>query len=599
MSVLDKINTPIDIKKLNREEMPILAEELREKIISTIETNGGHLASNLGIVETTIALCKVFDFPNDKLLFDVGHQCYPYKILTGRKEEFSTIRTSGGIAGFPDREESEFDSYVAGHAGNSIGAGLGKCIARDKNNDDYFVIDVVGDGAFTNGINLEALTADSIKPKKYIIILNDNGMSISQNTNGFYQFLSNRTIAKKYVNSKKRVKRIFGNSFVARFLRSSKNLIRRLFKFSDIFETFGLKYVGVYDGNNIDSMIKVLERVKDYASSEAVLIHIRTKKGKGYTSAEEHADDYHGVGANMIIKNGAFSKCVGQTINSLIEKDNKIVAITAGMSKGTGLDVVKENHIDNFIDVGIAEEYAVNLAGGMASEGLKPFVCIYSTFLQRAYDVILHDICLQKLPVVFCVDRAGFCGTDGKTHQGLFDLSFLSHLPNIKIYSPKNTSELSQMITYAVNDKCPTIIRYPNENDVLENLKSEFNGKWEVVKEGETVTILAVGVRMNNLAMQVAKNCNKDVSVINASVIKPLDTEMLDKIANTKIITLEENALIGGFGSLVSEYYKAKKITVNIKSYGVKDEFISHSTITEQMNICGITQESIINEIEK
>lgn len=597
MSVLEKINSPLDVKKLNRDELPILACDIREKIIETINTNGGHLASNLGIVETTIALCKVFDFPKDKLLFDVGHQCYSYKLLTGRNKDFSTIRTNGGLSGFPDREESEYDSFIAGHAGNSIGASLGKCFARDNIGDDYFVIDIVGDGALANGVNLEALMADSKKPKKYIVILNDNGMSISRNTNGFYQFMSNRTLGQRYVKNKKRIKRLAGKKLTVA-LGKIKNFIKRIFKANDYFENFGFKYVGVYDGNNIETMVNLLEKVKKYAEDEAVLIHIKTKKGKGCCFAEEHSDDYHGVGANMSIKNGDFSKCVGETVNELIEKDKRIVAITAGMSGGTGLNVVKDKNPNNFYDVGIAEEYAVNLSAGMCSEGLKPIVCIYSTFLQRAYDQILHDVCLQNLPVVFCVDRAGLCGADGKTHQGVFDLSFLSHLPNLKIYSPKSVCELKQMIEYASRGSSPVVIRYPNEKDICDTACT-FDEKWEIVKEGKDATILAVGVRMNDLANKIAESSKKSVGVVNARVVKPLDSELLDSIKDTHIITLEENALISGFGSLVNEYYMTKKMTVKISSYGVPDSFIKNATVKEQLDFCSLNKDKIVEDIEK
>ena len=595
MSVLDKITSPNEVKKLNNEECLVLAQEIRDLIMTTVKANGGHLSSNLGIVDTTIALCRVFDFSVDKLLFDVGHQCYPYKILTGRKDNFKSIRKTDGISGFPDREESEYDSFIAGHAGNSLGASLGKCFARDKNNQDYYVIDIVGDASLSNGLNLEALSAQREKPKKLIVILNDNGMSIAKNTSGFYQFLSNATIGEHYVKSKGVVRKIFGNSLFARFLRRIKNFFKRLFKFSNIFEAFGFKYVGVYDGNDIKLMTKLLYKVKKYAENDAVLIHIKTKKGKGFSEAESHADSYHGVGKNMQVSNGVFSKCVGETINELIKENSKVIAITAGMASGTGLDAVQNKNPQNFFDVGIAEEYAVNFAAGMASEGIKPVVCIYSTFIQRAYDEILHDVCIQNLPVVFCLDRAGLVGYDGKTHQGVFDISLLSHIPNITIYAPKNTNELKQMLKCALSKNSPIVIRYPNENDICPD-EDVFDEKWQKDGEGD-ITILAVGPRMNALAKTIKEKSNKNISVINARVIKPLDENILNSI-NGDIITLEEGSLISGFNTLIKDYFISKNKTVRIKSYGVPDEFIKNADISYQLQKCGISEKEILDYIE-
>lgn len=596
MSLLENIKNQTDVKKLNDEQSQILSEEIRKNIIDTVKENGGHLASNLGIVETTVALCRVFDFKKDKIIFDVGHQCYPYKMLTGRFNNFSTIRKKEGLSGFPDREESDYDSFISGHAGTSIGAGLGKCLARDKNGDNYFVVDIVGDGALANGLNLEALTSNNEKPKKYIVILNDNGMSISKNHNGFYRLISEKRIADKYVKRKNRIKKFFGESFVTRFLRKLRNTIKRILKLQNIFESFGFKYVGVFDGNDVVEMTRLLEQVKRYAESEAVLLHINTKKGKGFLEAEKHADSYHGVGANMTLKTGAFSTAIGETINEIIKNDKSVYAITAGMATGTGLKVVENENKNNFIDVGIAEEYAVNLSAGMASEGLKPIVCIYSTFMQRAYDQILHDVCIQNLPVVFCIDRAGLVGSDGKTHQGVFDISFLIHLPNIKIFAPKNTLELKEMLKLSLTENCPVAIRYPNEKDLCEEHYA-FDGKWERVTSGKEITVLAVGPRMNYLAKKIKEQV--DAEIINARVIKPLDFEMLDSIENNKIITLEENSIIGGFGSLVSAYFNQKNNAKNVKTFGVPDRFIKNASVDEQLEDCGLSLQKILDVIKK
>ena len=428
MDVLSGINIPADIKKLNIEQLKGLAEEIRAEILAVTSKNGGHLASNLGIVETTIALHYVFDLPNDKLIFDVGHQCYAHKLLSGRKDNFSSIRTSGGLSGFPDREESEYDPFTVGHAGTSIAAGLGYCSARDSKGDNYYVIDVVGDGAVVNGLNQEALTLSGNKPKNYIVILNDNGMSISKNRNGFYRFLSKHTTKRGYLSGKRAIKKIFGTSFITSGLIKFRDFLKRVFNKSGYFENHGFKYVGVIDGNDLVAMISILNRIKEVSKEKAVFLHVKTTKGKGYEQAEEHADLYHGVGTNLKNENGEFSTVLGNTINQLIKKDGSIVAITAGMKDGTGLSLVEKENPSNFYDVGIAEELAVTMAAGMAAGGLKPIVAVYSTFMQRAYDQIVHDVCLQNLPVVFCLDRAGLVGKDGKTHQGVFDLSYLSHV---------------------------------------------------------------------------------------------------------------------------------------------------------------------------
>ncbi len=595
MSLLENIKTQEELKNINNEQSISLCEEIRKTIIDTVNKNGGHLSSNLGIVETTVALCRVFDFKKDKLIFDVGHQCYPYKLLTERFDRFFTIREKDGLSGFPDRDESEYDSFIAGHAGTSIGAGIGKCIARDNLKEDYYVVDIVGDGSISNGLNLEALTSKNTKPKKYIVILNDNGMSISKNINGFYRFISEKRLKDSYVKNKERVKKIFKESFVTRFLRKVRNFLKRILKLQNPFESFGFKYFGVFDGNDVNELTRVLEKVKNYSDRKAVLLHIKTKKGKGFLEAEQQSDNYHGVGTNMSQKTGAFSNCLGETLKDIIDKDKKVYAITAGMCKGTGLTPIEKEYPDNFIDVGIAEEFAVNLSAGMASEGLKPIVCIYSTFMQRVYDQVLHDICIQDLPVVFCVDRAGLVGNDGKTHQGVFDISFLSHLPNIKIYAPKNTKEFKGMLYSALQENHPVIIRYPNEKDICES-GCDFDGKWERVSSGKEATVLAVGPRMNDLANKIKEKC--DVEIINARTIKPLDKDMLNSIENKKIITLEENSLIGGFGSLIVDYFKEKNNTVSIKKYGVPDKFIKNASIDEQLIECGLTVENIINGIK-
>ncbi len=595
MAILDGIKNSSDIKKLNIDELKTLSEELRKKIIATTKNNGGHLSSNLGVIETTLAIHYVFDLPKDKLIFDVGHQCYAHKLLSGRKDGFDKIRTDEGISGFPSREESEFDIFTTGHAGASISSSLGLLEARNRQNEDYCVIDVVGDGSIVNGLNLEAITASEEKPKNFIVILNDNEMSISKNVNGFYKIISKGTAKQSYLKKKDVFKKIFGESFITRFLRKIRNGIKRaLNKNGFLFEKFGFKYVGVIDGNDIEELVKVLTRIKDFSKDKAVLLHVKTKKGKGMESAEEHSDYYHGVGKDFKTSEGVFGKTLGNTLADKIEKDKKIVAIAAAMKDGTGLKTVEEKFPNNFIDVGIAEEFAVTEAAGMAAGGLKPFVCIYSTFLQRSFDQILHDVCLSSLPVTFCIDRAGLVGADGKTHQGVFDLSYLLPLPNMKIFAPATSSDLKLMIDYALSANSPIAIRYPNISEEVTDIKSVGDvTKWQEIVAGDMAVILAVGPRMLKIALGVSEKI-KGVGVVNARTVKPLDADILNSISDKVVITLEENAFIGGFGEYVKSFYSDQSTGTKVLSYGVKDEFIKHGSIKNQLIKNGLCEEEII-----
>ena len=596
MNILDGIKNSSDVKRLSLKEKTELAGEIRDKILKTCSENGGHLSSNLGIVETTLALYSVFDFPKDKIIFDVGHQCYAHKMLSGRNAGFSAIRTDGGISGFPDREESEYDCFGAGHAGTSIAAGLGFCAARDALGEDFYVVDVVGDGAFVNGLNLEALTSSQKKPKKLIVILNDNGMSISKNRNGIYTFLSKKSTKKGYLKSKSALKRVFGESFVTRFLRKVRGFIKRIFNGVNVLEQFGFKYVGVVNGNDLKSLTEILEGVKNVAKDKAVFLHIKTVKGKGVKRAEERADLYHGVGKSLSCGGGEFSAAVGQTLNEIIEKDPRVIALTAGMKDGTGLAAVEKAHPDNFIDVGIAEEFAVTFAAGMAAGGLKPVVCVYSTFLQRAYDEILHDVCIQKLPVVFCVDRAGLVGADGKTHQGVFDLSFLSHLPGMTILAPSCVNDLKAALKYAFSLGSPVAIRYPKESSAKEREVAPYEETlWERLKTGEKYNILAVGPDMLALAEEFAKN-HDGAGVISARTVKPLDEKTLAEISELPIIAIEENSVIGGFGDAVrravSRLFGGKPKN-RIITLGVKDAFTRHGSAERQREENGLCEKQL------
>ena len=597
MSVLDKMTDNRDLKKLDKASLKTLSEEIRKEIFKVTKQNGGHLASNLGAVELSVAIHYVFDLPKDKLLFDVGHQCYAHKILSGRKQNFDKIRTEDGPSGFPNSNESEFDPFTVGHAGTCLSASIGIAKARDLTSQDYSVIGIVGDGAITNGLNLEALTATENKPKNLLIILNDNGMSISKNANGFYKIISRGTTKPSYLKSKRAFKKIFKESFVTRFFRSLKKWIKHLFNKNDYFENFGFKYVGVIDGNDVNEMVKVLTRVKEVIKYTPVLLHVKTTKGKGYFEAENNADAYHGVSKDFCSKQSLFSDALGETVNELIKNDNSIVAITAAMKDGTGLKTVEENYPNNFIDVGICEEYAVTLAGGIAVGGGKPIVAVYSTFMQRAYDQILHDVCMQNLPVIFCIDRAGFVGADGKTHQGLFDLSFLSHMPNITIFAPSTVEEFKQILMHATKMNSPVAIRYPC---VQECLTREYyplaEGLWEKVRDGENYAVLAVGPRMVELGLQLFDKLD-GVSVYSARTIKPLDEKVLESIKDKTIITLEENALIGGFGDSVKRYYAKLNQTVKIYSYGAEDKFTNHGKIDTQLKLNGLSVESVLNDL--
>ncbi|MBR0188908.1 MAG: 1-deoxy-D-xylulose-5-phosphate synthase [Clostridia bacterium] len=587
--ILQGISGPSDVKKLNFTELALLADEMREEMISAINDNGGHLSSNLGVLETTVALYKTFDFPKDKLIFDVGHQCYAHKMLSGRREKLQSIRTKGGLAGFPDCSESEYDPFTTGHAGNSIALGLGLCTARDRNNEDYYVVTVVGDGAFVNGLNLEAINATETKPKRFIVILNDNGMSISKNRNGFYHFISRATIKKGYVKNKNVIKKIFGNSAVTAVFRGVRNFFKRVINKSEYFDRFGFKYVGIVDGNDIKKTATILERVKQASNYKAIFLHIKTTKGKGLKNAEDHSDLYHSVGKNLKC-GGNNELCLGNILSDLIEKDDKIVAITAGMKDGTGLSCLEKRCPDHLFDVGIAEEYAVTFAAGLAKGGLKPVVAVYSTFLQRAYDEIVHDVCLQNLPVVFCVDRAGFVGEDGKTHQGLFDLSYTTHIPNMTVLAPMGKAELKSAIEYAFGLSAPVWIRY-SKSSVDIPAYDYKDKRWQTLKGGTDITVFTVGGAAARLALEFAEKYDKSVKVVAARVVKPLDEKILLE-TKTPVITVEENAVIGGFGSMVATFL-ANNNPLSVYTLGVKDEFVGHGSVKEQLEDNGFTTENL------
>lgn len=596
MSILEQISNGGDIKQLNIKQLTSLAEELREKIINGAYLNGGHLASNLGVIELTVALHYVFDFAKDKIIFDVGHQCYAHKILSGRLNGFDSIRKENGISGFPNVDESGYDAYSSGHAGTAIGAGLGYCAARDRLGESYEVVSVVGDASFLNGVSSESLMTADKKPNDFIVVLNDNGMSISKNSSGMYRALSKMTTKSRYEKFKRGVRHVFGNSFVTRVLTSIRDFAKKILGGNTYLDSLGLKYVGVIDGHDMKELVKTLTIVKN--ARQPVLLHVNTKKGKGYKNAEEEAERYHGVGKYFAQSENAFSSALGEILSEAVEKDNKIHAITAAMADGTGLSRFAKGHPENFTDVGISEEYAVTLAAGMALGGLKPVVCIYSTFLQRAYDQILEDVCLQNLGVVFCIDRAGVVGSDGQTHQGVFDLSYLRHMPNMTIFAPKDTAEMQKMLAVALAKSSPVAIRYPNGKNFTFKQTDVPVEKWETLVDGDGVVALAVGGRTLDIALKAAEKVN-GLCVVNARTVKPLDAEFLDKIKDRVVITLEDNVESGGFGSAVAEYFTSKGYKTNLKIMALKQGIIKQAGVERQLELNGLSVESLLDAIKE
>lgn len=591
--LLDTVKTPADVKKLNIKQLEALADEIRNRVVDVVGKNGGHLASNLGVAELIVALYYSFDFPKDKLIFDVGHQCYAHKILSGRNEMFDTLRQENGLNGFPDISESEFDAFGAGHAGSSLSACLGYCAARDAIGEDYYVIDVVGDASLFNGENLEAITSSDVKPKKFIVIVNDNGMSISKNDNGLYKIMSTVTTRKTYGKVMDFFSRTIGESFIGKGLKKFKNWIKRSLNGLSVIDSLGFKYVGIFNGNKMSELIRILKNVKN--SDRGVILHLRTVKGKGLADAEKHAEIYHGVGKNFKSSKCTFSDSVGKLLIEEAENDPKLTAVCAGMKDGTGLKDFAAAYPDRFFDVGIAEEHAVTFAAGQAIGGLKPVVCIYSTFLQRSYDQIMQDVCIQNLPVIFMIDRAGAVGNDGATHQGLFDISYLRMLPNMKIFSPKDTVELKTIFEYCKKLSSPCAIRYPNGSncDFEKHLPLE-SSLWEYYGDTEKNIVLCVGARTLAVAEKAKNLTDKKFTIVNCRSVKPLDEKFLSSLDGKNVITLEENVLSGGFGSSVAEFFANKNINAKLHIIAFPDKFIRHAETARQLETAGLTAENIV-----
>ncbi|MCX7884401.1 MAG: 1-deoxy-D-xylulose-5-phosphate synthase [Caloramator sp.] len=595
MSLLDDINWPSDIKKLKIDELYKLSDEIRSFLIQSVSKTGGHLASNLGVVELTIALHRVFNMPTDKIIWDVGHQSYVHKMLTGRKNKFNTLRKYGGLSGFPKPAESPYDVFAAGHSSTSISAALGMAKARDLKNENYNVVAVIGDGALTGGLALEGLNEAGISNTKIIVVLNDNEMSISQNVGSIAAYLSKIRTDPAYLTFKDDLEMILkkipavGNNLYKGAERLKESL-KYLVVQGMLFEEFGFTYLGPIDGHDIQKVSEVLERAKH--KKGPVLVHVVTKKGKGYCFAEESPEIFHGVGPfevetgeNISLGRLTYSKAFGEEIVKAAENISNIVAITAAMPDGTGLNEFKKRFPERFFDVGIAEQHAVTFAAGLAASGLKPIFAVYSTFLQRAYDQIIHDVCLQNLPVMFAIDRAGIVGEDGETHQGVFDIAYLRSIPNITILSPKDIIEFKNMLRWCFKYEKPVAIRYPRGGDININFSTYdeiIKGKWEVISDGNDIAILSVGrmVQFSYGVLNRLKNNNINATLINCRFIKPIDTIMLDKILQKfKIVfTIEDGLITGGFGSGVLEYAMDKKYNCRIIRLGFPDEFIPHGS---------------------
>ena len=618
--VLEKIFSPDDLKKLTISELKKLSLEIRELIINTVAANGGHLASSLGVVELAIAVHRVFNSPEDKIIWDVGHQAYAHKILTGRKDVFGSLRTFQGISGFPRREESRYDAFSTGHASTSISAALGMAIARDMSKESYKIAAIIGDGSISGGLAFEALNHAGYLGKNMLVILNSNEMSISPTVGALSKYLNKILTAPIYNRFRKDVQELLakvpriGNT-VADLAQRVEEGVKNVLVHGVLFEDLGLRYIGPVDGHDLPLLIETLKRVQSL--NGPILLHVITKKGYGYKPAEQHPDMFHGLGQFDVAtgqpkktQNGqglTFSEVFGKTMIELAASNPKIFAITAAMEDGTGLSEFKEIFPARLLDVGIAEEHAVTLAGGMAASGLLPVVAVYSTFLQRAYDQILHDVCLPNLPVVFCLDRAGLVGEDGATHHGVFDMAYLRHMPNMTICAPKNSLELKEMLALGINANAPFAIRYPRgkvteSSSIEENSARVEIGRAEIIREGSDACIIACG-SMTRTALEAAAILDKEfsISVINARFIKPLDAETIIAAAEKtgKIITIEEHVLAGGFGSAVCELLIQHQIKARITILGLPDTFVEHGETSLLLKKYKLDVDGIVERIRE
>lgn len=613
--LLEKIQKENDIKQLKPEELEKLAEEIRQFLVEKISVTGGHLASNLGVVELTMALHLAFELPQDKMIWDVGHQSYTHKILTGRRAGFDDLRKYGGMSGFPKRKESECDAFDTGHSSTSISAGLGYVAARDIKGEEHSVISIIGDGAMTGGMAYEALNNASRLKSNFIIVLNDNNMSISENVGGMSRYLNGLRTAEAYTGLKKGVEDtlmkipVQGEKILYQ-MKKTKSGLKQLFVPGMFFEDMGITYLGPVDGHDIRKLYKTFQEAKRV--DHAVLVHVLTKKGKGYGPAEENPSRFHGI-VPFDIETGeakeksskdSYTDIFSKVFCDIAKQNDAVVGITAAMADGTGLARFARMFPDRFFDVGIAEEHALTFAAGLAAGGLKPVVAVYSSFLQRAFDQAIHDVCLQNLPVMIAVDRAGLVGSDGETHQGLFDLSFLNMIPNMTILSPKNRWEMADMVRFCADFQYPVALRYPR-GTAYEGL-SAFRtpivyGKSEILYEEEDIAVIFVG-HMAELAVQVRdrlKEIGYHCSLINARFVKPLDTEMLEALTKDHrlFVTIEENVLSGGFGEQVLHYVSRAKLDVGVRCIGIPDDYVEHGNVDLLRREVGLDAETIVKQI--
>lgn len=615
--MLEKIQKPNDIKKIPADQLPALAEEIREFIIESLSKTGGHLASNLGVVELTIAMHRVFDLPKDELIWDVGHQSYTHKILTGRKDGFETLRREGGISGFPKRSESDCDVFDTGHSSTSISAGVGYVRARELKKENYSVVSIIGDGALTGGMAYEALNNAASLKSNFIIVLNDNEMSITENVGGMSSYLSGLRTASAYTGFKmdvtKALNRIPGiGPGMVDAMRKTKSSIKQIIIPGMLFEDMGLTYLGPVDGHNIPQLIKTFQEAKRFEGP--ILVHVLTQKGRGYEPAMRHPARFHGAGP-FDVKTGlpvgksnpTYTDVFSTVMRKMGDRRKDVAAVTAAMMTGVGLKRFSNMFPDRCFDVGIAEEHAVTFAAALSLGGITPVVAIYSSFLQRAYDQIMHDVCMQNLHVVFAIDRAGLVGYDGETHHGIFDLSYLGSMPNMTILAPKNLWELSDMIKFAVDYDGPIAVRYPR-GEAYTGLK-EFRapiclGKSEVIHEGSRVALLAAGsmVKMaEEVQKQLKERMDMDAALVNARFVKPIDEELLRSFADTYelVVTLEENVKDGGFGERVLAFAEEEDLPFGVEIIALPDRFIPHGSVSYQMKQVGFTPEDICGRIEE
>ena len=598
---------PEDIKSMDENSLELLSTGIRAFLIDTISNTGGHLASNLGVVEITVGLHKIFDFPKDKLIWDVGHQSYIHKILTGRSDRFSTLRQNDGMSGFPKRSESEYDVYDTGHSSTSISAAMGLAVARDINKSDEEVIAVIGDGAMTGGPSFEALNNLGSLESKVIIVLNDNGMSISEINGGLSEHLSKLRTSSEYQNTKNNIKKAINKipdlgKPLSKGIAGLKRAVKyAIFSGGVIFEELGITYLGPFDGNNMSDVLRGLNQAKN--APGPVLVHFITKKGKGYKQAEQNPDKFHGIGAfdketgaSLSQSKTSYSEIFGNKMFELAEKNDKLVALTAAMCTATGLDQMRNRFPKRVFDVGIAEAHACIFAAGLALGGMHPVVAIYSSFLQRAYDEITEDVCLQKLPVTFAIDRAGIVGADGETHHGIFDLSYLLPLPNMTVLAPCDAHQLEDMLEYATSKDAPFAIRYPRGSaDMTRHIEGSFELKNNVISEGKDVNIIAVGTMLNKAikASEILKEQGIDAKVCSASVLKPFDDSIINS-SDKLIVTLEDNLIRGGFGEYIAANYT--NMVVNL---GWPDKFIEHGDCEYLYKKYGLDAESIAERIRQ